>query len=125
MPERVLTSWRENEKMKSLPMRTVRRLLACVLMLSALPLLASCASDPEVRVVTETRTVEVPVEVFKPLPETLTTPLPYPPPLSESFTVDDVLDLTFALYDLLDAANADRVRSGELTRPAPSEDIPQ
>lgn len=75
--------------------------------------------------VTETRTVEVPVEVFKPLPETLTTPLPYPPPLSESFTVDDVLDVAFALYDLLDTANADREKSGELTRPAPSDDIPQ
>ena len=76
--------------------------------------------------VTETRTVTEQVEVTKPLPDTLTTPLPYPPPLSESFTVDDVLDLVFDLYDLLDTANADRVKSGELTQPNDSsEDIPQ
>lgn len=76
--------------------------------------------------VTETETVEVPVEVTKPLPETLTTPLPYPPPLSESFTVDDLLDLAFDLYDLLDVANADREKARELTQPSDSSvDIPQ
>lgn len=75
--------------------------------------------------VTETRTVEVPVEVTKPLPDTLTTPLPYPPPLSESFSVDDLFDLAFDLYDLLDVANADREKARELTQPAPSGEIPQ
>jgi hypothetical protein len=86
---------------------------------------SSCASDPEVRVVTETETVEVQVEVIKPLPETLTAPLQYPAPLEDGFTLDHVFDLTFALFDLLDVANADRAKAGELTRPVPSEPIPQ
>jgi hypothetical protein len=83
----------------------------------------SCASDPEVRVVTETRTVEVPVEVSKPLPETLVRAVPYPQALPESFTVDDLIDLTFGLFDALDRANADKARAGELTRP--SAPVPQ
>jgi hypothetical protein len=84
---------------------------------------SSCASDPEVRVVTKTETVEVPVEVTKPLPETLTAPLQYPKALGEGFTLDEVFDLTFALFDLLDVANADRAKAAELTQP--SEPIPQ
>ena len=98
-------------------------LMVCVLIASALPLLTSCASDPEVRVVTETRTVVEEVEVVKPLPETLTSPLPYPEALPEGFTVDDVIDRLMALYDLLDQANRDRESAAELTQP--SGDIPQ
>ena len=71
---------------------------------------------------TETETVKELVEVTKPLPASLTNPLPYPPSLSEHFTVDDLLDLAFALFDTLDAANADRERSRELTQPSPSDD---
>jgi len=68
-------------------------------------------------VVTKTETVELQVEVIKPLPKSLTNPLPYPPALPENFTVDDMLELTFALFDTLDVANADRARSKELTQP--------
>jgi len=75
--------------------------------------------------VTETRTVVEQVEVTKPLPETLTNPLPYPPALPVNFTVDDVLDLAFALFDSLDTANADRAKALELTQPQSSADIPQ
>jgi len=69
--------------------------------------------------------VEVPVEVIKPLPETLTVPLQYPPALADGFTLDNVFDLTFALFDLLDTANADRAKAAELTQQQPSPDIPQ
>lgn len=62
-------------------------------------------------------TVTEQVEVTKPLPDTLTNPLPYPPALPEKFTVDDMLELTFALFDTLDVANADRARAKELTQP--------
>jgi hypothetical protein len=68
-------------------------------------------------VVTETRTVEVPVEVSKPLPETLIRAVPYPQALPENFTVDDLIDLTFDLFDALDQANSDKARAGELTQP--------
>jgi hypothetical protein len=37
--------------------------------------------------------------------------------------LDEVFDLTFALFDLLDVANADRAKAAELTQP--SEPIPQ
>jgi hypothetical protein len=75
-------------------------------------------------VVTETRTVEVPVEVIKPLPANLTDPIPYPARLGEAFTVDDLIDQVFALYDLLDQANRDRADAAELTQPA-EEPVPQ
>jgi hypothetical protein len=76
-----------------------------------------------VRVVTETKTVEVPVEVTKPLPESLTDPLPYPPSLPENFTVGDLIDWAFALLDTVDVANADRASAAELTQP--SDEVPQ
>ena len=88
-------------------------------------LVASCASDPQVRVVTETRTVEVPVEVSKPLPETLIRAVPYPQALPENFTVDDLIDLTFDLFDALDQANSDKARAGELTQPRSSPAVPE
>lgn len=76
--------------------------------------------------VTETRTVEVPVEVVKPLPENLTDPIPYPASLPAKFTVDDVFDRLFELYDKLDAANRDRADAKALTQPsAPPEPLPQ
>ena len=74
--------------------------------------------------VTRTETVEVPVEVIKPLPASLTQPLPYPQSLGENFTVDDLIDTVFDLYDRLDRANADRKRAGELTRPQSEPDAP-
>ena len=77
------------------------------------------------RVITKTQTVVEQVEVTKPLPETLTNPLPYPPALPDQFTVDDVFDLVFALFDSLDTANADRAKSKELTQPQADADIPQ
>jgi len=88
-------------------------------------MLSACASDPSVRVVTETKTVEVPVEVYKPLPAALVRPTPYPPGLGEEFTVEDMIDLVFDLYDTVDQANADKGRAGQLTQPPPSADIPQ
>jgi hypothetical protein len=90
------------------------------LILPAALWLSGCASDPQVRVVTETRTVEKTVEVVKPVPAGLTAPLLYPPPLPASFTVEDVIDLTFELYDLIDKANADRASVRDLT-PEPNE----
>jgi hypothetical protein len=57
--------------------------------------------------------------VIKPLPANLTDPIPYPLALGESFTVDDLIDQVFALYDLLvlDQANRDRADAAELTQP--------
>ena len=87
-------------------------------------LLISCASDPEVRVVTETSTIEVPVEVVKPLPASLTDPIPYPASLGGDVTVGDLLDRVFELYDLLDQANRDRASAAELTQPSASDTPP-
>lgn len=72
--------------------------------------------------VTKTEVVKVPVEVIKPLPESLTAPLPYPPELPEDYTVDDIIELTFALFDALDLANSDRAKADQLTQPEP---VPQ
>ena len=78
------------------------------------------------QVVTETRTVKVPVEVIKPLPTSLTTPINYPHvTLDGEITVDDLLDLVFDFYDLIDVANTDRASAAELTLPAPPEPVPQ
>ncbi len=57
------------------------------------------------------------MEVVKPLPDELTDPLPYPDPLPVQFTVEDLIDQVFALYDVLDVANADRERADRLTQP--------
>ncbi len=81
-----------------------------------LPLLWSCASDPELRIVTKTETVEVPVEVYRELPQDLVDPLPYPPALPERFEQRDLLDLVFTLYDRLDLANMDRARAGRIVK---------
>lgn len=75
--------------------------------------------------VTETRTVEVPVEVTKELPKTLTDPIDYPPGLPAGFTVGNLLDLTFDLFDRLDMANADRAKAAVLTQPQSLEPVPQ
>lgn len=87
--------------------------------------MAACETVPPVRVVTETETVEVFVEVVKPLPAALVRPTPYPQGLSENYTVEDVINLAFDLYDALDQANADKARAGELTQPESSQPVPQ
>lgn len=97
--------------------RAARGWLPCALILPAALWLTGCASDPQVRVVKEVQTVEVPVEVVKPVPSGLTDPLLYPPPLPQTFTVEDVVELTFELYDLLDQANTDRASVRDLTTP--------
>jgi len=76
-------------------------------------------------VVTETETVTEQVEVYKELPENLTAPVAYPVSLEEEFTVDDMFDLIFGLYDALDQANRDKADAGELTQPALSPEVPQ
>ncbi len=76
--------------------------------LLALPLLISCDSVPTVEVVTETRTVEVQVEVVRPVPAQLTRAISYPPPLGDSITVEALIDRLFEMYDKLDQANQDR-----------------
>ncbi len=81
-----------------------------------LPLLWSCASDPELRIVTETDTVEIEVEVYRELPQDLVDPLPYPPALPERFKQSDLLDRLFTLYDRLDLANLDRARAGRIVK---------
>jgi len=59
------------------------------------------------------------------LPDALVRPVPYPAGLEEGFTVEDVIDLAFDLYDALDQANADKERAGQLTQPATVEELPQ
>lgn len=82
--------------------------------IAALLWLSGCASDPEVRVVTETKTVEVEVEVYGKLPQTLTEPLVRPAELQEGFTEQDLWNQVFDLYDVLDLADADRARAGRI-----------
>jgi hypothetical protein len=78
-----------------------------------------------VKVVTETRTVIEFVEVTKEVPKTLTRPLNYPQGhLDGDISVNDILDLVFDLYDVVDVANADRAKTAALTQPQPSPDIP-
>ena len=76
-----------------------------------------------------TKTVTVPefIEVTKPLPETLTRPLNYPDSsqLDGDITVNNMLDLIFDLFDVVDVANADRASAAELTQPQTSEPVPQ
>ena len=67
----------------------------------------------------------MPVEVYKPLPDALVRPIPYPSGLSENYTVEDVINLAFDLYDALDQANADKERAGEVTQPNVAEPVPQ
>lgn len=80
------------------------------------------------RVVTKTEIREVPVEVIKSLPESLTRPLNYPDSVTfgvdGDITVDDLLDMIFDLLDTVDVANADRESAAELTQPT-DPDIPQ
>ena len=68
---------------------------------------------------TEVRTVEVPVEVYVPVPASYTAPLTYPPAFPAEFTVEDLVDRIFTLYDLLDQANADRAHVSQLTGDTP------
>ena len=76
--------------------------------------------------VTETQTITEQVEVYKALPETLTTPVDYPVVAFDGeITVDDLLDLVFDFYDLIDVVNADRESAAELTQPKEPEPIPE
>lgn len=72
------------------------------------------------RVVTKTEVVEVPVEVYKPLPETLTQPLNYPQNYLDggAVTVNDLIDMIFEFYDIVDQANGDREKAAQLTQPS-------
>lgn len=74
--------------------------------------------------VVETRTVEIPVEVVKPLPESLTAPLPYPPALQDGYTFADLAALFEALYGVIDLANADRAKAAVLSAPRGQPEIP-
>lgn len=67
------------------------------------------------QVVTETQIVEVPVEVYRPVPEQLTARIKYPPTFQEDITVGALIDRLFVLYDLLDRANRDRAFTKKLT----------
>lgn len=77
--------------------------------------LNGCATERPCPVRVETR--DVPVEVFKPLPDQITAPLVYPQQLRAGYTVQDVIELTFALYDLIDRANADRAAAAAMSTP--------
>lgn len=65
------------------------------------------------------------MEVYKPLPATLIRAVPYPQALPEGFSVDDLIDLTFSLFDALDQANADKARAGELTQLTDASPVPE
>lgn len=75
--------------------------------------------------VTETQTVTEQVEVYKPLPKSLTDPVAYPAALPIEFNVEDLIDLTFALFDALDQANQDKADAGELTQPGELASVPE
>ena len=66
--------------------------------------------------VTKTETVEIPVEVIRELPASLTDPIPYPQGLPDGFTVDHLIYQVLDLYDLLDKANMDREAAERVTR---------
>jgi hypothetical protein len=65
-------------------------------------------------VVTETREVEVEVEVYGTLPDSLTAPLSYPEALPEQFTQKDLWNIYFALFGIIDQANEDRATAGRI-----------
>lgn len=95
----------------------VRRFLTVLWAIFALITLNACESGPEtLPVVCEKETIEVPVPVYRPLPDELTEPLPYPPGLKSGFTVLEAVDLIYYLYDTVDLANDDRTRADRITR---------
>jgi hypothetical protein len=81
--------------------------------IAALLWLSGCASAPEAP--PQLVTLEVPVEVYRPLPGQLTEPLAYPPAFSDSITVEDLVTLIVQLYDTVDLANRDRAIIRRLT----------
>lgn len=85
-------------------------------------MLVGCASEPITRVVTETEVVEVPVEVIRPVPEPMTDPITYPPPLGEEITVGSLIDRLMLMYDKLDQANRDRAAVRRLTEDGDAEE---
>lgn len=52
--------------------------------------------------------MEVQVEVVKPIPAVWTDPIVYPAAFGDSFSIQDVVQKMFEMYDLLDQCNADR-----------------
>ena len=73
------------------------------LAVASVVLVCGCASAPQV--VERTRTVEVPVEVVRPIPAQLTDPIAYP---EAEYTISGLVELVLELYERLDQANADR-----------------
>lgn len=61
--------------------------------------------------------VEVPVEVYRPMPSELTSPIDYPAPFGDAVTVELLIDRIFQMYDKLDRANSDRATVKRLTQP--------
>ena len=45
---------------------------------------------------------------MRPVPSEYTDALPYPAPLGDSITVEDLVEQLFDAYDVLDRCNADR-----------------
>ena len=85
-----------------------KRSLMGLWLIFALSWLTGCGSVPEPLPITcETQIVEVEKPVYRPLPDELVEPLPYPP---------DTMDHIYYLYDTLDLANSDRGRAGRITR---------
>ena len=113
-----LAAWRENVMSFSEPTMDVLKWAGYVLILLVASLLFSCVSAPTKEVVTEVRTVEVPVEVVMPIPAQLTRPIPYPHWFGAEITIEDLIDRIFELYDTLDQANKDRATVEALTTPS-------
>ena len=76
--------------------------------------LTGCKSAPPV---IDPGIVYVPQNVYVAVPTSLTAPLPYPNALPAQFTVRDVIEQAFAVYDALDQCNADRAAVLTLTTP--------
>lgn len=82
-----------------------RLLPILILVLLALPLFSGCASKP--RLAVETKTVEVPVPVYVPLPEDLTDDCEIPP-VPDPYTVGSAIDDRAALVNSLEECNGDK-----------------
>lgn len=94
----------ESERESGAVRNLVRAWVAFGLIVCVLALLVGCSTAP---VVTQVRTVEVPVEVTKPIPEELTAPLHYPT-LEAEITVEGLVEAFYEALDTVDRCNADR-----------------
>ena len=87
-------------------------------MLLALLWLGGCGLFPTKPIPpVQIKTVEVPIEIIKPLPAPLTAPLEYPPALPVPLTFAALMAQVEALYALVDRANADRKAAAALSSP--------